>query len=58
MLLEENLGRLSVFFKKTIEAGGLKGFVRSLTARRDKSYSRAVLQMLKKHSHVDIEDLL
>ena len=58
MLLEENVGRASVFFKKTIEAGGLKGFVESLTARRDKSYSMAVLQMLKKHSHVDIEDLL
>ena len=58
MLLEENSGRLSVFFEKTIKAGGLNGFVRSLTARQDKAYARAVLQRLKKHSRVDIEDLL
>ena len=58
MLLEENSGRLSIFFKKTIQAGGLKGFVRSLTARRDRAYSRAVIQRLRKHSPVDIEDLL
>ena len=58
MLLEENSGRLSVFFEKTIKAGGLKGFVKSLMARPDKEYSRAVLQRLKMHSHVVIEDLL
>ena len=58
MLLEENSGRLSVFFEKMIKAGGLKGFVRSLMARRDKAYSRAVIQRLNKHSHMDIEDLL
>ena len=58
MLLEENSGGLSVFFEKTNKAGSLKGFVRSLTARRDKAYSRAVLQRLKKHSRVDKEDLL
>ena len=49
---------MSVFFEKTNKAGGLKGFVRSLMARRDKAYSRAVIQRLNKHSHMDIEDLL
>ena len=55
MLVEENSGRLSVFFEKTIKAGGLKSFVRSLTARRDKAYSRAVIQRLKRHSRVDMK---
>ena len=57
MLLEENCARLQVFFDKTIKAGNLGRFVRSLTARPDKTYARAVLQKLKQNSKVDVEDL-
>ena len=58
MLLEENSGRLSVFFEKIVKAGKLMSFVKSLRARRDQTYARVVLQKLKKHSQVAVEDLL
>ena len=58
MLLEENSGRLSVFFDKTAKAGNLGSFVKSLTARPDKAYARAVLQKLKQHTQIAVEDLL
>ena len=57
MLLEENCARLQVFFDKTIKAGNLGRFIRSLTARPDKTYARAVLQKLKQNSKVEVEDL-
>ena len=58
MLLEENSGRLNVFFDKTGKAGNLGCFVNSLTARPDKAYARAVLQKLKQDTHIAVEDLL
>ena len=44
------------FFDKTIKAGNLGSFVRSLTARPDKTYAPAVLQKLKQNSKVEVED--
>ena len=58
MILEENAGRLDTFIKRTIEAGGLNGFVKSLASRSDKAFARAVLQKVRQHARVDIEDLL
>ena len=58
MTLEENAGRLALFIEKTIKTGGLKTFVKSLTSRSDKAYARAVLQKVRQHARIDVEDLL
>ena len=58
MILEEDAGRSDTFIKRTIEAGGLNAFVKSLASRSDKAFARAVLQKVRQHARVDIEDLL
>ena len=58
MTLEENAGRMDLFIEKTIKTGGLKKFVKSLSSRSDKACARAVLQKVRQHARIDIEDLL
>ena len=58
MTLEENAGRMDLFIERTIKTGGLKTFVKSLSSRPDKAYARAVLQKVRQHARIDVEDLL